>query len=326
MLHIRHRRRTGFTLIELLVVIAIIAVLVGLLLPAVQKVREAANRSKCQNNMKQLALGIHGFHDAHGYLPVSTNVGGTQPRVSWLTQTLPYIDQDVLYSEYDFTQNWYDPFNLNVTTVPLKVVQCPSAPDCSTLLDSRPDPGMWGSMWVPTSDYGATAGVGTRLVAAGFADVAGPGVLQKDTKVRLSDVTDGTSNTIMLAEDAARPQIWQGRSMVPGSGTAGLRVNGGGWSRAATDFTIEGFTLDGTTSPGPCAINCANGQDDPNYPDPYYGNNGSGATYAFHDDGANTAFADGSVHFISKQINIRIYARLVTRNGNEKVSATDFDY
>jgi prepilin-type processing-associated H-X9-DG protein len=181
-------------------------------------------------------------------------------------------------------------------------------------------------MFVPTSDYGAIAGVGVRLVNAGFADVAGPGVLQKDTRVRWEDVTDGTSNTMMLGESAGRPQIWQNGNLVPGSGTAGLRVNGGGWSRAATDYTIEGFTLDGTSSPGPCAVNCANGENDPNYPDVYYGLNGSGATYAFHDDGANVAFADGSVHFISKRIDVRIFARLATRSGNEKISATDFGF
>jgi prepilin-type processing-associated H-X9-DG protein len=290
------------------VVIAIIIVLISLLLPAVQKVREAARRTQCTNNLKQLALGVHGFHDTHKYFPVSTNVGATQPRVSWLTQTLPYVDQDILYSQYNFTLNWYDPGNLPVTQTPLKLVHCPSAPDTSVVLDSRPDPGQWGSVFVPTSDYGATAGVGTRLVAAGFADVSGPGVLQKDTIVTFADVTDGVSNTIMLAEDAGRPNIWRKGPVMFATASATQRVNGGGWARAATDFTVEGFTPDGSSSPGPCAVNCANGENDPNYPDAYYGLNGSGATFSFHPDGANVAFADGSVQWISARIDVRIYA------------------
>src|SRR3954469_24057451 len=105
-------RRGGFTLIELLVVISIIATLASLLLPAVQKVREAANRSQCQNNLRQLALAIHTYHDSSKSLPNSTNLGPGAPRVSWMTLILPHVDQGVIYNKYDFTQNWHDPANL----------------------------------------------------------------------------------------------------------------------------------------------------------------------------------------------------------------------
>src|SRR5436189_6463235 len=122
-------RRRAFTLIELLVVIAIIALLIGLLLPAVQKVREAAARTKCQNNLKQLGLALHNFAGANGYFPTSTRASATAPvRNAWTTFVLPYFEQDSLAKGYDFNYNWDDPKNLPVTSVPVKTLVCPSNP------------------------------------------------------------------------------------------------------------------------------------------------------------------------------------------------------
>jgi prepilin-type N-terminal cleavage/methylation domain-containing protein/prepilin-type processing-associated H-X9-DG protein len=324
---IRSRRRAGFTLIELLVVIAIIAVLVSLLLPAVQKVREASNRAACQNNLHQLALGLLNFEGANKHLPSSQNVGAGKPRQGWTTFVLPYLDQGVLGQQWDFTTNWYDftpatgpTGNAAIALNPLKVFECPAAPQGR--LDSRPDPGLWGSVFVATSDYGATTHVAARLVTAGLVDVAGPGVMPKNSTPHLADVTDGVSNTILLAESAGRPQLWHVGQQFSAPPTD--RVNGGGWARAATDFSIEGSSFDGTVVPGPCAVNCTNGDDTVTYPDPYYGTNGSGAIYAFHASGANVAMADGSVQFLGKNIDIRVLARLVTRAGGETVTANDF--
>lgn len=319
------RRRAGFTLIELLVVIAIIGTLVGLLLPAVQKVREAANRSQCANNLKQLALALHTYNESHKTLPSGSNVG-TAPRVSWITQVLPYLEQGTIFDKYDFSKDWFNVGNLPVTQTQLKFVQCPSAAP-NNRVDGKPEGApagteTWASPAVAAGDYGATTHVGSRLYTAGYVDAAGPGVMPKNTTPRFADVTDGLTNTIMVAESAGRPQIWRNGVAFGAPGTE--RVNGGGWSRAANDFSIEGFTLDGSASPGPYGINVTNGEIWTAYPDPYYGRNGTGAIYAFHPDGANVAFADGSIHFLNKKLDIRILGRLVTRASGEGVTANDF--
>jgi prepilin-type N-terminal cleavage/methylation domain-containing protein/prepilin-type processing-associated H-X9-DG protein len=290
------QRRRGFTLIELLVVIAIIAVLIGLLLPAVQKVREAASRLTCQNNLKQIGLGIHNFYDAQKYLPTSnrpqTN-STTSPRQGWFIFLLPYVEQDNLYKQYDFTYGWQTPINIPVTATPLKLVQCPSAPNPRQ--DRDPSVTLWAAV-VASGDYAALNGVDPRLASAGLVDKAGLGFLPKNMRVTFADVADGLSNTIAVTESAGRPQVW--RLGQPVGSPPDTYTNGGGWSRPASDITLNGLTADGVSSPGPCALNCANGD-------------------AFHSGGANFLFGDGSVHFIGQNINIRIVAALVTRGGGE---------
>src|SRR5260370_20545238 len=125
-------QRHGFTLIELLVVIAIIAVLIGLLLPAVQKVREAANRMACANNLKNLGLALHNYHDAYGTFPPGAvgPVGSAFPQLKQHglgTYLLPYLEQDALFRHYRWDVSWFDPPNQPVVNTPLKIWQCPSA-------------------------------------------------------------------------------------------------------------------------------------------------------------------------------------------------------
>jgi prepilin-type N-terminal cleavage/methylation domain-containing protein/prepilin-type processing-associated H-X9-DG protein len=314
--------RPGFTLIELLVVIAIIAVLIGLLLPAVQKTREAAARVQCQNNLKQLGIALHSFHDAQGHLPSSnrppTNNAG--PRQGWLLFALQYIEQDPLYQQYNFNLGWQNAANIPVTSVELKVVQCPSGQD----KDRRDfDPSQTpATPIVASGDYAALNGVDARLVTAGLVDVAGTGFLPKNAKSRLGDVTDGLSNTIAVTESAGRPQVWRLGQRV--GQLYSTYTNGGAWSRPASDITLNGLTPDGVSSPGPCPLNCANGEVEATYPDPYFGVNGNGDIYAFHPGGANFLFGDGSVHFIQQNIDIRTLARLVTRAGGEITDGTAY--
>src|SRR5437762_8856955 len=136
--------RRGFTLIELLVVIAIIAVLIGLLLPAVQKVREASSRTQCANNLKQVGLAIFNHESTYATFPTSVRPSGVTslPRVSWTIPTLAFIEQDNLRRNYDPNQTWGAPTNLPVSAQKLRIFQCPSTPDADRK-DGDPQTGTW---------------------------------------------------------------------------------------------------------------------------------------------------------------------------------------
>ncbi len=322
------RTRTGFTLVELLVVIAIIGILVSLLLPAVQAAREAARRMQCSNNLKQMALAVHNFETAYKKLPSSVRPGGltTAPRIAGLTFLLPYIEQSTMYNQYNQSRNWNDPINLPVTSKQIPTYLCPSSIEPERL-DGLPEASPWTANLVSPSDYSPTISVDQRLVTAGLVDnLSGQslvGLLPKNGTPKFRDAIDGLSNTIMYAESAGRPYVYRKNKRFGTLPTN--RVNAGGWARPASDFSLDGSTADGALLPGPCPMNCTNGEDfgSTPFPHPYYGTEGTAEAYSFHTGGAQFSLGDGSVRFISDSISIREFARLITRAGGEISSVLD---
>ena len=299
-------RRKGFTLIELLVVIAIIAILIGLLLPAVQKVRDAAARMSCQNNLHQFGIALHSYHDVNNAFPAAYwyPPSARQPFVhGWGTYILPFIEQDNLFKQYDLTKHFFQPPNSEVIKNPVKTFRCPSSPE-ATGLNSTPGGLIAGvpAFQAAKNDYAPTSGILGSL----WDIIVGPpsegtrhGIIRANQTQRIADVTDGTSNTVMLGEIAGRNTLYR-----RGAAVAGLNL-GGGWGDPFNgENWFGGSRFDGTGQ-GSCVINCTNEW-------------GKGL-YSFHSGGANVVFGDGSVRFLSQSINGRTFAFLHTAGKGEVV-------
>jgi prepilin-type N-terminal cleavage/methylation domain-containing protein/prepilin-type processing-associated H-X9-DG protein len=316
------RCRRAFTLIELLVVIAIIAVLIGLLLPAVQKVREAAARMSCQNNMKQLGLGLHNYQSSTGYFPPgalrSPNTGTVTPfyqkfgvtrngvRHSWSVFVLPYMEQTALHGMYNLNEDWAAAPNDAVRRTTLKMMSCPSTPGGARVFTRSvtiPTGAGGGTrtIEIASGDYGPNNGYDSALETAGLVDVCPNrnGVLDVNLSLSVPEIRDGTSNTLLLSEDAGRPDRWQAGVM-----TTALGQLDGGWADHDNEYIVHGYNAAGTSSGGPCHTNCTNNNE----------------VYSFHSGGANHVMADGSVRFIRASMDIRQFVKLVTYAGGEVVN------
>jgi prepilin-type N-terminal cleavage/methylation domain-containing protein len=337
--------RRGFTLVELLVVIAIIGVLVGLLLPAVQAAREAGRRTQCQNNMKQIGVALHTFHDSKQKLPSSVRpFASSTIRAGAFILMLPYIEREDLWDLYDVNVTWSHANNLPVSSKRVEVYECPSSPKHGGLLDHNPDGVGPGSTWVgivAPGDYGASLGNHPGLVSVAAAlnptvPVQGSvattstqtaptnGFLPKNTALTFGDITDGLSNTIAIFESGGRPLVYRLGSPA-GADPAVNRVNAGGWVRPASDILFAGSNQTGVTIPG-VYVNRTNGVDvgSETYGASGYasvGTEGSSQPYSFHPGGLNVVLGDGAVRFIDDTINIGVIAALVSRNGAGKDTA-----
>jgi prepilin-type N-terminal cleavage/methylation domain-containing protein/prepilin-type processing-associated H-X9-DG protein len=315
------RTRRGFTLIELLVVIAIIAVLIALLVPAVQKVRAVANRIACANNLKQIALAAHDYHGDHKRFPVGArfpvDVGG-RPALGtnlWV-ELLPYIEQGNLHRKWDYNDNRNNVAGeRNATTAyVLKILLCPSDPLPEPVFQITSETALpWSQGFYGLSTYGGNAG--KRSVATASSPKTLDGIFFIDSSVRLADITDGTSNTFLFGERYHRdPEFDRSHSVVwPGPGSSPLA----GWSRWGNVLPGAGASVTLST-PVPINYRVPPGGDSSTLQDRVCAF-GSG-----HPGGANFAFADGSVRFVSESIPLPLLQALSTRAGGEVVSASDF--
>jgi prepilin-type N-terminal cleavage/methylation domain-containing protein/prepilin-type processing-associated H-X9-DG protein len=296
----RPAARRAFTLIELLVVIAIIAVLIGLLLPAVQKVREAANRVKCANNLKQIALALLQHEQARGAFPEGYRF--TRPTRSYVPPILPYIEQGNI--GYDLSKNWDDPVNQPWTQVQIALLYCPSAAPGA----NRTDPD-W-PFRPAVSDYTVYHGVNPGYCLLQevnwplYSPPAENGIMTSKP-CRIADIKDGTSQTFLVVEDSARPELWRMGHRAEGSASAG------GWADPNLEIALDGSDTLPTGQGqgfGPCVMNCTNDNE----------------VYSFHVAGANFAFADGSVRYIHDSIRNTTFAALVTKAARDVPDPNDY--
>lgn len=276
--------RAGFTLVELLVVLAIIAILMAFLMPAVQHAREAARRTQCRNNLKQIGLALHNYETAYEVFPPGVLGDDGSPAAgqklhTWMVQTLPFLDQTPLFQQYNFDVRFDDPANASSVSTRLPTYTCPSVPAVTT-------PGQFA----PTHFVGN----------AGSLPGSDDGVLYPLSTLTFRDVTDGTSSTFLIGEGAFVSGGWaQGSMTIAGDHPAGFGRSVLRWWSCPDRCAKPGLN----PLPTACASGCEQ-------------------RYQFSSDhagGAHFHYADGHAGFVSQNIDAAVLRALITRNGGEMI-------
>ncbi len=322
------RRRSAFTLIELLVVIAIIAILIGLLLPAVQKVREAASRTKCQNNGKQIGLAILNYESQFGYLPPggTAPVAASQPQPppqlprkqhGWAVFILSNLEQGNAIASYDFSIDWNTGVNATIAKTPMAIMSCPSTTS-PRIIETGAMAGMAVGDYSPTvritkafvttGGYMSTQNPPVVIADADTSKGGNQGALVTNQIHNIMDIADGTSNTIAIAEIAGGSQLWRQGRMIPDASGADVVLTGAPWADRNAIMAPSGYDPNKanlpagqSTRPGPIMVNGTNDSE----------------VYSFHSQGANAVFCDGHVAFLRQNISPQTFVALVTRaNGD----------
>jgi prepilin-type N-terminal cleavage/methylation domain-containing protein/prepilin-type processing-associated H-X9-DG protein len=314
-------QRGAFTLIELLVVIAIIAVLIGLLVPAVQKVREAANRATCQNHLKQIALALHNYHDARGSFPVGHRIaldmgnGRWANGTNWWIESSPYFEQGNWYRRWDYTDQRNNVAGGTSATAAqvIPTMLCPSDPLPAPVWSYTANDSTyaWANGFYGLSSYGGNAGTRSAQGTIGnVAHVTNDGIFFSKSHVSIADVTDGTSNTLLAGERYHRDPEFDRLIVAEHSSESAPMAGLGLWA-----FFISGVprqVLLGSLVPINYQVPSSAAVGD----EPTIVNRlcayGSG-----HPGGANFALADGSVRFLSDQTSLTLLRALGTRAGGE---------
>ena len=298
-------RRRGFTLIELLVVIAIIAILIALLLPAVQQAREAARRTQCKNNLKQIGLALHNYHDAHRCLPFGQ--GGTQVKFSALSQLLPYLDQAPVYNQINFSLDVNDPANDDARTLEIAMFRCPSDFD-----NTQPTAG------------GAVNYVHNKGTDILWQTPTANGVLYRNSRVRLTDIKDGSSNTAAYSE---RMLTDGSNGIVSPIADVFLATTNPNTPDEAVSL-CEAVDINNLANQFPIFmgapwIDGKHGYQHVNVPNSrscgFFPTKASMPPSSRHEGGVHLLLGDGAVRFVSENIDRNTWRALGTRQGGEVV-------
>ncbi|WZO98591.1 DUF1559 domain-containing protein [Isosphaeraceae bacterium EP7] len=327
------RRVRGFTLIELLVVISIIAVLIALLLPAVQSAREAARRMQCTNNLKQIGLAMHNYHSSQDAFPIGrTGLGFSYPncpnanRRTWAFSILPYLEQANVFQTINFTLNFYEWENATVMRVRIGAFNCPSDPGATiTLSASTPQTirsnGNYMVNWGNTNWYQdmVVSGVATNPFSTPEQPLlvqyqAAPFTANKANGI--SSMVDGTSNTVMMSEViCCQPK---------GDLNSDTDHRGDIWNDDQNCSAFNTFTAPNSLIPDYVPGYCVGKDLKPSNPHCLNKDPGYTAARSYHPGGVSTLLCDGSVRFIKSTISLQTWRAIGSMSGGETVSSDSY--